>query len=128
MLYRGCRLHLKQPRYPVLFLTCGVNDSWPEYQDVRQRTFESAVAFAKSERLLVAHLLGQHGIVSVTVVFVSIVQGLSAFSSPLLSDQSSLEMILKSGLVVFTWGDDNSDAGNVVTLKEAGVHAVICDR
>ncbi|XP_062515967.1 glycerophosphocholine phosphodiesterase GPCPD1-like isoform X2 [Corticium candelabrum] len=99
-------LHLKQPRYPVLFLTCGVNDSWPEYQDVRQRTFESAVAFAKSERLL----------------------GLSAFSSPLLSDQSSLEMILKSGLVVFTWGDDNSDAGNVVTLKEAGVHAVICDR
>jgi glycerophosphodiester phosphodiesterase len=46
-------LHMKQPQYPVLFLTCGENDLWPVYRDIRQRTLCSAIAFAKSERLMV---------------------------------------------------------------------------
>lgn len=125
----GYRLHLKQPRYPVLYLTCGINDLWPVYRDVRQRTFTSSIAFAKSEWLLVQ--LQQHKVPCpvLTVVMLSgCMQGLSALSSPLLSDPSVGKMILDSGLILFTWGDDNNEAGNIAKLKKAGVHAVVYDR
>ena len=39
-----------------------------------------------------------------------------------------MEAVTSKGLVLFTWGDDNSDFGNIELQKRLGVAAVIYDR
>lgn len=48
-----CRVRQKQNKYPILFLTQGVSDIYPELMDLRCRTTEIAMSFAQSEDILV---------------------------------------------------------------------------
>lgn len=44
---------MKQNRYPVLFLTQGVTERYPSYDDPRCHTIQNAVYFSTSHDLLV---------------------------------------------------------------------------
>ena len=48
------RLFMKQPRYPVLYLTCGKSDLYVDYKDYRCEKVETAAYFAVSEGLRVS--------------------------------------------------------------------------
>ena len=39
-----------------------------------------------------------------------------------------MEAVTSTGLVLFTWGRDNNDFGNIALQKKLGVAAVIYDR
>lgn len=43
----------KQNKYPILFLTQGVSDQYPELMDIRCQTTQIAISFAQSENILV---------------------------------------------------------------------------
>ena len=45
---------MKQPRYPVLYLTCGKSDLYEDYKDYRCEKVETAAYFAVSEGLRVS--------------------------------------------------------------------------
>jgi hypothetical protein len=49
-----CRLHLKQNKYPVMFLTQGVTKKYPPYRDPRTHTMQMAVNYANSAGILVS--------------------------------------------------------------------------
>jgi glycerophosphoryl diester phosphodiesterase len=96
-----CRL--KQPRYPVFFLTSGGHIDVLE--DVRCNSIEQALMFAKSERLL----------------------GIIPCSTPLLQNLKLIDRIKEEGIILFTWGDDNNDEKNIRLQRQHGVDAVIYD-
>jgi glycerophosphoryl diester phosphodiesterase len=96
-------VRLKQPRYPVFFLTSGGHEELLE--DVRCNSVESALLFAKSERLL----------------------GIVPCSTPLLQNIYLIDKIKQEGLILITWGDDNNVKENRQIQKEHGVNAVIYD-
>ncbi len=43
----------KQNKYPILFLTQGVTDLYPEFMDIRCQSTKIAMSFAQSENILV---------------------------------------------------------------------------
>mmetsp|Transcript_6370 Transcript_6370/g.18321 ORF Transcript_6370/g.18321 Transcript_6370/m.18321 type:complete len:699 (+) Transcript_6370:300-2396(+) len=96
-----CRL--KQPRYPVFFLTCAGTKA---YSDPRMASLEAALAFAKCSQL----------------------QGVVVESSGM---AHCLEEVVRDchdhGLFIFSWGDANNDLNIYNRQKAAGVDAVIMD-
>ena len=51
-----CRLHLKQPSIPVLFLTEATTPAYALAVDVRNHTVYDAVAFAKAQNFIVSQV------------------------------------------------------------------------
>jgi len=49
-------------------------------------------------------------------------------SELLLKDISLIDNVKNSGLVLFTWGEDNNDSEVIDRLKKQGVDAIIYDR
>lgn len=95
-------LNLKQPNYPVFFLTRGGTES---ECDIRCSSIQEAIRFAKFSDLL--------GIVSV--------------SDPIIEAPKLCNVIKESGLLLFTYGKMNNDVKNVSIQKKHGVDAVIVD-
>jgi len=97
-------LSLKQPRYPVFFLTCSGTE---RYADPRMDSLEAAVAFACASNL--------HGVV--------------AESTPLQGGGAHdlVQTCHGLGMSVFTWGPKNNDHAFFKAQREAGVDAVISD-
>ena len=96
-------LRAKQARYPVFFLTSAGTDDG--YADKRCLSIESALMFAKTEH----------------------VQGIVSNSTPFLENPELIAAIKREGLILFTWGDKNSDHKAVQFQKMHGVDAVISD-
>lgn len=48
------RVRQKQNKYPILFLTQGISETYPELMDIRCRTTQIAMSFAQSENILVS--------------------------------------------------------------------------
>lgn len=99
-------LRYKQNMYPVMFLTLGVTEKYPQYHDPRCNTIESAVSNAYAMELL----------------------GIVAHTEDLLRDSSQINMATDLGLIIFCWGDDNNSQDTIKLLKELGVHGVIYDK
>lgn len=49
-------------------------------------------------------------------------------SELLLKDTSLIDYVKSSGLVLFTWGEDNNDTETINKLKQLGLDAIIYDR
>ncbi|XP_048356112.1 glycerophosphocholine phosphodiesterase GPCPD1 [Sphaerodactylus townsendi] len=96
----------KQNKYPILFLTQGKCETYPELMDLRCRTTSIAINFARFENIL----------------------GINAHTEELLQDLSFINEALSKGLVVFCWGDEANDPENRKKLREHGVHGLIYDR
>ncbi|KAM7395704.1 hypothetical protein PAMA_007125 [Pampus argenteus] len=96
----------KQNKYPILFLTQGVSDKYPELMDIRCQTTQIAMSFAQSENIL----------------------GISAHTEELLKHLNYIGEAQAKGLVVFSWGDDNNDHETRRTLREQGIDGLIYDR
>ncbi|XP_044300084.1 glycerophosphocholine phosphodiesterase GPCPD1 isoform X1 [Varanus komodoensis] len=96
----------KQNKYPILFLTQGKCESYPELMDLRCRTTAIATSFALFENLL----------------------GINAHTEELLNNPSFVEDAISRGLVVFCWGDETNEPENRKKLKEYGVHGLVYDR
>jgi len=98
-------LSLKQPRFPVFFLTCSGTE---QYLDPRMNSLEAAIAFSRASQL----------------------QGIVADSLPLLEGGNCAKVVdecHKHGLYLFTWGPKNNDLEFVNEQRRAGVDAVISD-
>ncbi|KAJ6648292.1 Glycerophosphocholine phosphodiesterase GPCPD1 [Pseudolycoriella hygida] len=99
-------LRFKQNIYPVMFLTLGVTDKYPQYHDPRCNTIESAVSNAHAMELL----------------------GIVAHTEDLLRDSSQINLATDLGLIVFCWGDDNNSKDTIQLLKSLGIHGIIYDK
>ncbi|XP_057208392.1 glycerophosphocholine phosphodiesterase GPCPD1 [Triplophysa rosa] len=96
----------KQNKYPILFLSQGVTDIYPELMDIRCRNTKIAMSFAQSENIL----------------------GISAHTDELLQHMEFIREAQSKGLVVFCWGDDNNDHENRRELRDQGINGLIYDR
>ncbi|KAI9283421.1 Glycerophosphoryl diester phosphodiesterase family-domain-containing protein [Sporodiniella umbellata] len=95
-------LNLKQPNYPVFFLT---DAGTLPMADVRCNSLQEAVRFAKQADLL----------------------GVVAASEPILEAPKMVQVIKEMGLLLFTYGVLNNEVENAVAQKYYGVDAVIVD-
>ncbi|KAI9498524.1 Glycerophosphoryl diester phosphodiesterase family-domain-containing protein [Zychaea mexicana] len=95
-------LNLKQPNYPVFFLT---DAGTLPMADVRCNSLQGAVRFAKQADLL----------------------GIVAASEPILEAPRMTTIIKESGLLLFTYGVLNNEVEHAVAQKNYGVDAVIVD-
>ncbi|KFH73895.1 hypothetical protein MVEG_01108, partial [Podila verticillata NRRL 6337] len=95
-------LNLKQPNYPVFFLTDGGTSVMA---DRRCNSIQGAVRFATSIDLL----------------------GIVTASPPIIEAPSLVKGIKEAGLLVFTYGADNNDVANAKLQRRHGVDAVIVD-
>ncbi|KAG2205684.1 Glycerophosphoryl diester phosphodiesterase family-domain-containing protein [Mucor mucedo] len=95
-------LNLKQPNYPVFFLT---DAGTMPMADIRCNSLQGAVRFAKQADLL----------------------GIVAASEPILEAPRLVQVIKESGLLLFTYGILNNEVENAVAQKYYGVDAVIVD-
>uniref|UniRef100_A0A672HMA4 Glycerophosphocholine phosphodiesterase 1 n=1 Tax=Salarias fasciatus TaxID=181472 RepID=A0A672HMA4_SALFA len=96
----------KQNKYPILFLTQGISEKYPELMDIRCQTTQIAISFAQSENIL----------------------GISAHTEELLNHLNYIGDAQAKGLVVFSWGDDNNEHENRKKLREQGIDGLIYDR
>ena len=96
-------LSLKQPRYPVLFLTCG---GTKHFADPRMNSLEAALRFALASRL-------QGVVAEVQSVLDRLDEAVNEFHS--------------RGLYLFTYGDLNNDINHYLAQRRAGVDAIIID-
>nr|XP_056712233.1 glycerophosphocholine phosphodiesterase GPCPD1 [Euleptes europaea] len=96
----------KQNKYPILFLTQGRCETYPELMDLRCRTTSIAMSFAQFENIL----------------------GINANTEELLQNLSFIDEAISKGLVVFCWGDEANDPENRKKLREHGIHGLIYDR
>ncbi|KAI8986544.1 Glycerophosphoryl diester phosphodiesterase family-domain-containing protein [Pilobolus umbonatus] len=95
-------LNLKQPNYPVFFLT---DAGTLAMADIRCNSLQGAVHFAKQADLL----------------------GIVAASEPILESPKMVGVIKEMGLLLFTYGVLNNEVENAVAQKCYGVDAVIVD-
>ncbi|KAF9579983.1 Glycerophosphocholine phosphodiesterase, partial [Lunasporangiospora selenospora] len=95
-------LNMKQPNYPVFFLTDG---GTTVMADRRCNSIQGAVRFATSTDLL----------------------GIVTASPPIIEAPNLVKGIKQSGLLVFTYGADNNDVENAKLQRRHGVDAVIVD-
>ncbi|KAI3364535.1 hypothetical protein L3Q82_011322 [Scortum barcoo] len=95
----------KQNKYPILFLTQGISDRYPELMDIRCQTTQIAISFAQSENIL----------------------GISGHTEELLKNLNYIGDAQSKGLVVFSWGDDNNDHETRRKLREEGIDGLIYD-
>ncbi|KAK9814473.1 hypothetical protein WJX72_006486 [[Myrmecia] bisecta] len=97
-------MSLKQPRYPVFFLTCG--GTYKQFSDPRMNSLEAALVFASSSQL----------------------QGVVTEASAILGRlDETVEKFHRAGLFLFTFGDGNNLEANYAAQKKAGVDAIIMD-
>ncbi|XP_051951761.1 glycerophosphocholine phosphodiesterase GPCPD1 [Xyrauchen texanus] len=96
----------KQNKYPILFLTQGITEIYPELMDIRCQNTKIAMSFAMSENIL----------------------GISAHADELLRNMECIREAQTKGLVVFCWGNDNNDHENRMKLREQGIDGLIYDR
>ncbi|KAG7240190.1 hypothetical protein INR49_027230 [Caranx melampygus] len=96
----------KQNKYPILFLTQGISEKYPELMDIRCQTTQIAISFAQSENIL----------------------GISGHTEELLKNLAFIGDAQSKGLVVFSWGDDNNDHETRRKLREQGIDGLIYDR
>jgi len=96
-------LSLKQPRFPVFFLTEGGSALYP---DARMNSLDAAIAFAKSTRL----------------------RGIVSFVDPVLNNPDKVKIAKNIGLAFFTYGEKNMDPKICEIQKSIGVDAIIMDR
>ncbi|XP_033861038.2 glycerophosphocholine phosphodiesterase GPCPD1-like isoform X2 [Acipenser ruthenus] len=96
----------KQNKYPILFLTQGFSEVYPELIDLRSRTTSIAMSFAQSEDIL----------------------GINVHTEDLLRNIDYIKEVKSKGLVLFCWGNDNNDHENRRKLKEYGVDGLVYDR
>ncbi|KAH3838085.1 putative glycerophosphocholine phosphodiesterase GPCPD1 homolog 2 [Dreissena polymorpha] len=99
-------LRLKQNVFPVMFLTQGDTIVYDWYRDHRTHSVVMAAEFAIAHDLL----------------------GVNAMSELLLKDPGLITYVKDSGLVLWTWGEDNNDSNTIKRLKQLGLNAVIYDR
>ncbi|XP_034237742.1 glycerophosphocholine phosphodiesterase GPCPD1-like isoform X3 [Thrips palmi] len=99
-------IRLKQNKYPVMFLTQGVTEKYPMYNDPICQTIPMAIHYAVGANIL----------------------GINVHTEDILRDTSQVKLAKDAGLVIFCWGDDNNDASTIKHLKELGLHAVIYDK
>ncbi|KAF9407914.1 Glycerophosphocholine phosphodiesterase [Podila epigama] len=95
-------LNMKQPNYPVFFLTDG---GTTVVADRRCNSIQGAVRFATSIDLL----------------------GIVTASPPIIEAPNMVKGIKEAGLLVFTYGADNNDVENAKLQRRHGVDAVIVD-
>jgi len=95
-------LRMKQPRYPVFFLTEGGVKHHP---DPRCNSIQAAISFAKSARLM----------------------GIVSNCSPLIRCPEVIHAVKRSGLMLCTYGSQNNDADCCFLQESLGVDAVIVD-
>ncbi|KAG0363032.1 Glycerophosphoryl diester phosphodiesterase family-domain-containing protein [Gamsiella multidivaricata] len=95
-------LNMKQPNYPVFFLTDGGTSV---VADRRCNSIQGAVRFATSIDLL----------------------GIVTHSLPIIEAPNLVRGIKETGLLVFTYGADNNDVENAKLQRRHGVDAVIVD-
>ncbi|KAI8327707.1 Glycerophosphoryl diester phosphodiesterase family-domain-containing protein [Chlamydoabsidia padenii] len=95
-------LNLKQPNYPVFFLT---DAGTLPMADVRCNSLQGALRFAKQADLL----------------------GIVAASEPVLEAPRMVSVVKETGLLLFTYGVLNNVVENAVAQKTYGVDAVIVD-
>lgn len=95
-------LSLKQPRYPVFFLTQGGSKLCLDH---RRNSVPQAIRFAKSVNLL----------------------GLVVEVQPLLNAPELIKLVKSSGLLLATYGSPNNEQEYVRLQEEMGVDAVISD-
>ncbi|KAI8357899.1 Glycerophosphoryl diester phosphodiesterase family-domain-containing protein [Choanephora cucurbitarum] len=95
-------LNLKQPNYPVFFLT---DAGTLPMADIRCNSLQEAVRFAKQADLL----------------------GIVAASEPILEAPRMVQVIKEMGLLLFTYGVLNNEVENAIAQKCYGVDAVIVD-
>ncbi|XP_032882108.1 glycerophosphocholine phosphodiesterase GPCPD1 isoform X1 [Amblyraja radiata] len=96
----------KQNKYPVLFLTQGCTNSYPEFMDLRCRTTPIAMSFAQSENLL----------------------GVNVHTEDLLRNPDYVQQAKSKDLVIFCWGNDTNESENRRILKQKGIDGLIYDR
>ncbi|KAK8741750.1 hypothetical protein OTU49_002377 [Cherax quadricarinatus] len=99
-------LRLKQNRYPVMFLTQGISEVWPPYEDQRTSSIPHAILYAVNADIL----------------------GINVHTEDLMRDHTQMKIALDNNLIVFCWGDDNNDQENIKFLKKAGLHGIIYDK
>ncbi|CAO3590163.1 unnamed protein product [Absidia cylindrospora] len=95
-------LNLKQPNYPVFFLT---DAGTLPMADIRCNSLQGALRFAKQADLL----------------------GIVAASEPVLEAPRMVSVVKETGLLLFTYGVLNNEVQNAVAQKNYGVDAVIVD-
>ncbi|GMH39919.1 hypothetical protein BSKO_07823 [Bryopsis sp. KO-2023] len=96
-------LSLKQPKYPVCFLTCSGTEL---YDDPRMNSLEAALTFARSSKL--------QGVVSES-------------SAVLVNPKKIVDEFHDCGLFLFTWGHLNNHYEHYMAQKNAGVDGIILD-
>lgn len=99
-------LRLKQNRYPVMFLTQGVSEVWPPYEDQRTNSVQQAILYAVNADIL----------------------AINVHTEDLMRDPSQITAALEHNLIVFCWGDHNNDQENIKFLKKVGLHGIIYDK
>lgn len=99
-------VRLKQNKYPILFLTQGQSEIYPELMDLRSRSTPFAVSFAQFENLL----------------------GINVHTEDLLKNPHYIREAKSKGLVIFCWGDDTNDPENRKLMREYGIDGLIYDR
>lgn len=95
-------LALKQPHFPVFFLSTGGSE---KSTDIRCNSIDGAISFARNFDLF----------------------GIVLDASSVLAEQHQVEAIKGNGLVLFTYGHANNQIENVQIQKKLGVDAVIVD-
>ncbi|WAQ99036.1 GPCP1-like protein [Mya arenaria] len=98
-------LRLKQNRFPVLFLTQGDTDQYDLYRDKRTHSVIMATEFAIANDLL----------------------GVNVMSQLLLKDESLIDYVKSSGLLLWCWGEDNNNAFTINKLRQLKLDAIIYD-
>jgi glycerophosphocholine phosphodiesterase GPCPD1 len=97
-------LRLKQPRFPVFYLTCTEAHTW-RYLDVRMQSLSAALAYTKLQNL----------------------PGICTYSNMVIDNPNLVRAIQDLGLIMLTFGDKNNKKKNIALQQETGVDGVICD-
>lgn len=111
-------LNLKQPRYPVCFLTEG-GKSAEAYSDLRCTSLGAALAFAQSN--------GLSGVVTDSEVLFKDADFKDTDDVSKMVGKDFVQECRSAGLMLWTWGNANSHLDKVELQREWGCGAVICD-
>lgn len=95
-------LRLKQPRYPVFFLTHGGTEV---FSDIRMNSIQQAIRFAKSNHLM----------------------GIVSHAHPVIRTPQLVRSVKRTGLLLCTYGTENNEVANVDLQERFGVDAIIVD-
>jgi glycerophosphodiester phosphodiesterase len=95
-------LRLKQPKYPVFFLTHGGSE---QFSDLRMNSLQQAVRFAKASHLM----------------------GIVSHATPIVMAPQLVRSVKRAGLVFCTYGDENNVTELIDLQERFGVDAIIVD-